>query len=153
MDIEKILREKPFSSLTEREREVVLAEMSAQEYESLRDTARAAERYFRDEAKTLTPRAEIQGNIRELMRKKQDATLTGRISRLVQLRIPAYQVAAALALLFGTIYFSEKTTQSLYPSGTHKIIAADSTLTDSATEKGVNLPEDTVFSRFMMETL
>ncbi|MDX2249204.1 MAG: hypothetical protein SF052_20620 [Bacteroidia bacterium] len=153
MDIEKMMREKPFSTLSEKEREMILAEMTASEYESLRKTALAAEQYFRKEVKTLRPRPAIQGYVRETLRKKQEATVEGRITKLLNLRVPAYQVAAAAALLIATLYFTGKSSQTLYSGDGNHVMIADSTQTDTASQKGINLLEDTVFSRFMMEAL
>ncbi|MEZ4772754.1 MAG: hypothetical protein R3D00_06180 [Bacteroidia bacterium] len=153
MDIEKMMREKPFSALTDKERELILAEMSAPEYEAIRKTALAAEHYFQKEAKTLRPRPEIQGIVRETLRRKQEETVTGRIGKLLSLRVPAYQVAAAVALLIATMYFTGRPSHTLHTGGIKTAMIADSTMTDTATQKGINLLEDTVFSRFMMEAL
>ena len=88
MDLEKLLREKPFELLNQDERNLVLEEMTVQEYAGMRRAALQAEKYFR---KNLPPkpRPEIQARVREQMRYNQEKTLGGRIMRLIQYKIPA----------------------------------------------------------------
>lgn len=153
MDIEKLLREKPFESLTEMERKAVLAEITAEEYHAMRKVSLGVEDYFKHEAKVLRPAPHIQAHIREKIRERQEATLGGRVTKLLNLRVPAYQVAAAVALLMATMYFTGKTGHNIAPSGDKIVMISDTTMTDTASRKGVNLLEDTVFSRFMIEAL
>ena len=47
MDLERLLREKPFEHLNPNEKALVLEEMSVQEYSLLRKAALKAENYFR----------------------------------------------------------------------------------------------------------
>ena len=153
MDLEKLLREKPFELLNQDERNLVLEEMTIQEYAGMRRAALQAEKYFR---KNLPPkpRPEIQARVREQMRFNQEKTLGGRIMRLIQYKIPAYQVAAAVVLLMVGMMFSVPEPSSpFHHDGVKVSNVMDTTFTDTSTHKGINLYEDSIFSRYLIEAL
>ena len=153
MDLEKLLREKPFELLDKEEKKLVLAEMTADDYGLFRQIALETENYFIRKTPPV-PRPEIQTRIREQIRYNQEKTMGGRIMKMISYRVPAYQVAAAVVLLMlGVLFTSQQPKLTGSYDGVRAITALDSASMDSAKLKGINLYEDSMFSSYLIESL
>ena len=72
---------------------------------------------------------------------------------MISYRIPAYQVAAAVVLLMVGMLFTVPKPTALGPDGIKAVNIMDSTFTDSSSHKGINLHEDSIFSKYLIESL
>ncbi len=151
MDWEKIIPHKPYSALTEQEKESIGPEMEAHEYDRLRAVWQETQRFFQTQQENIPePRPEIRLRVRAHLRQQAVPGLGGKFRRWINYRIPAYQAVAAALVLLGLIHWGDSGIGNQgYGMGTTVIV--DSTRQDSADRTGVNLYEDSVFSQFLIE--
>lgn len=155
MDWEKILTEKPYEALSEEEKKTIGTEIDAQEYTHLRQVWQETQQYFRTpEVGLPEPNPAIRKAVRTHMRQLPAKGLKGRLRNLISYRIPAYQAVAAAVILMGLIHFgSSGISLGNRGYGHATTVIADTTHQDSSSQTGFNLYEDSVFSKFMIESL
>ncbi len=98
-DIEQLLAERPFEQLTQQEKDAVLAQMPEWEYQQLHQMLNRSRAALKQ---SPAPDPAIRERLLATLRqqpKPQPARPAGRLVQLAQYRLPAWQAAAALALL------------------------------------------------------
>lgn len=131
-DLEQLLTDKSFEELNLEERSAILTEMSQREYNQLRAVAQASQAYFLQPRPELSPRPDLQGKLSQQLVTSHAQRREQRFLRLLRYPIPAWQAAAAMALLVCSIYLSTNGNGfSAQPQGPHNIIV-DSTHMDSS---------------------
>jgi hypothetical protein len=155
MDWEKILTEKPYEALNEEEKQIIGAEIDALEYTRMRQVWQETRQYFRaTDADLPEPDPAIRKAVRTHMRQLPEKGLRGRIRSFTSFRIPAYQAVAAAVVLLGLIHFGNSgISLGNRGYGHATTVIADTTQQDSSTQTGFNLYEDSVFAKFMIESL
>lgn len=126
IDIEQILAERPFEMLTQTEQKAVLAHMPEWEYQRLHQLVLRSKTALRQSPK---PNPAIRQQLLEALRNqpKQQPQTTGLFVRMAQHRLPAWQVAAGLALLLAAHFALQKTpaetlrTETVYVNTTDTI--------------------------------
>lgn len=154
-DLDYLLHHKGFEELNAAERESVLAEVDRASFEALRATIVETQSHFQHAPTGLTPSPETERKLLQRMRKSRLARSAAGIGlfRFLSYQVPAYQAVAATALLVFGLYFLDRPplNQGYVPS--HSIMIADSTDSVKTRKEGINLEEDTVFSRFLIEAM
>ena len=150
-DLERLLREKSFEELDLQQRAWVLSEMEAEEYRQMRELVLLAARYLEKPAPRMPrPRADIQARLHEKLQARK--AWQGRVRQLLDYRIPAWQAAAAVGLIFCIIQFGRPNTSPLPNEMQAHEQLADSTHNDSSFRRVMDLGEDSVLSRMQRET-
>jgi hypothetical protein len=154
-DLDHLLHHKDFAALTGAERDAVLAEISREDYEALRATVNQATRCLRDTPTGIRPRAETEQNLRDRMRRFRlaQSTLGAGVLQALIRPIPAYQAVAAGVLLVFGLHFLGRPHLNPGSSPQATIMIADSTDSVKTRKAGINTGEDTVFSRFLIDSM
>jgi len=150
-DLERLLHEKSFEELDLQERAWVLSEMEAGEYRQMRELVLLASRYLEKATpKVPRPRADIQPHLHARLQARKD--WHGRMRQLLDYRIPAWQAAAAVGLIFFLIQFGRPAIAPIPSEMSAQQQIADSTHNDSSFRRVLDLGEDSVLARMQRET-
>lgn len=141
-DLEELIRQKPFEMLSVEERASVLIELEADEYRRLRETALMASRYLERPIASPHPRPEIRTELHQRLKKRR--SLGRRIGKVLDHRMPVWQVAAAAVVLVLMIQLGGKSRFSGAGAANGPLFA-DSTLHDSAVQPVWDPEGDTSF--------
>lgn len=142
MNLERLLRERPFEALSLHERAEVLTEMSAEEYRRVREVALLAEQYLGEEADLPRPRPATQAQLHARLHARRRGMDWAR--SLLDYRLPLWQAAAAVALLVCTLHWVNRPATGLSPQPVTAGMLADSTHHDSALRTAFDPYEDSV---------
>jgi hypothetical protein len=149
MNLEQLLRERPFEALSLHERAEVLTEMSAEEYRRVREVALLADRALSHGARLPQPRPETQALLRSRLQDRKRST--SQIRQLLDYRMPVWQAAAAAMLLVFTLHWAQKSPGTLPQNQEASVLLADSTSHDSAFRTSFDPQEDTILARMDRE--
>lgn len=104
MDINNLLEQKSFETLTKEEQAFVLTKMSLDEYENERAIILASQQFFEVESRQIQPLAATPNKALLALRAKNDKQKKQEkkawIPLLLSYKIPAWQAAAAILLVF-----------------------------------------------------
>jgi hypothetical protein len=114
-DIEQLLAERPFELLTPTEQEAVLAQMPEWEYQRLHQLLQRSKASLkRSPQPDPAIRERLLGALRQQPRPMAKAPAkTGLLVRMAQYRLPAWQVAAGLALLLVAHFAQQEAPQEV----------------------------------------
>jgi len=149
MNLEQLLRERPFEALSLHERAEVLTEMSAEEYRRVREVALLADRALSDGPALPKPNPQTKALLQARLRSRQHTTSV--VRHLLDYRMPLWQAAAAAMLLVFTLHWAQKPQSGLPGYQDQAALLADSTLHDTALRTSFDPQEDTIFSRLDRE--
>ena len=151
VDIERLIRQKPFESLSLEERAMVLTEVDRQEYERIRETALLAARCLSEPVLPLRPRPGTHAYLRKRLQQRRQGWMQ-RVGQVLDYRLPVWQAAAATVVLVLAVQLAGRPPfSSAVPAvSSHQI--TDSTLHDSAFQRVRNSHEDSAFLRLQRET-
>ena len=120
--LENLLLRKRFEALGMEEREWVLAQVSAEEYEAMRQTLLESKLSFNLNQPRLDPK--IKDGLRKKVRQNKPVNPA---SKIIQYRIPAWQVVAAACVVFllfanfKTTFFSTQQVEPYYTDTVYKV--------------------------------
>ncbi|MEO0897449.1 MAG: hypothetical protein AAFY71_13670 [Bacteroidota bacterium] len=132
-DFENLLRTKDFYSLSEEEREDVLAELTEEEYQQMRELVLFSGELLKETQPSLTPRANIRQNLNEHFHSKQKRA---KIVSFLKHPLPVWQVAAAAILLLLSVQFFSNGNLLNVPGVDEHHQITDSTGLDTAIKVG-----------------
>ena len=105
--LEHLLRHRDFAELTDDEREWVLQHVRSEEtYAAMRLVEKQLAQAFAEKLK-LQPRPGASAAVREQLRARAAARPATGFARLVQLRVPVYQAAAAALVVLGWAFWQK----------------------------------------------
>ncbi len=115
INIEQMIAERPFELLTSNEREAVLAQMPEWEYQQLHQLLQRSKATLK---RSPQPDPAIRERLLAALRQQrkpmtETPVKTGFLVRMAQYRMPAWQVAAGLALLLVAHFAKQETPQEV----------------------------------------
>lgn len=148
LDLDALLLTHAYDALSPAQQAAVAAYLTEAEYRELH--ALAQEVAALEAPAHLQPRPGLPRQLRQRLRQQRRQA---RWQPLWQYRLPVWQVAAAAVFLFLALRLGPWAGAPQAPTPPAPTMVADSTHHDSTLRRSVNLYEDSVFARFLRETL